>query len=227
MLGSDCSGKSGNDWELPAAQRLLAGFSHASVIGFAVLDEQFRYRALNNALASINGFTVDAHLGNTVGDLFGNLGLQTEFAFQKVLATGRAESPFEVSGLLPARTEVGHWIDAWFPIATGAGRAKQVGLLVVEVTTQRKLQRYMRKLERELLQANTTIDFLAARELNDAIEQYNAALALSLRSLTNNWLPEKTTTPLARAVESLDERIVTMRTLMADVASRFLINQPR
>jgi PAS domain-containing protein len=44
---------------------LFAAFSNASAIGLALCDKQLRYRAINSALAAMNGIPAKAHLGNS------------------------------------------------------------------------------------------------------------------------------------------------------------------
>ena len=58
-------------------ERLARAFYGASEIGFAVLDRELRYQALNPCLASINGMPEESHLGITVGDIFGDLAERT------------------------------------------------------------------------------------------------------------------------------------------------------
>jgi hypothetical protein len=57
------------------------------------------------------------------------------------------------------------------------------------------------------------------RELHDAINQYHAALAMSLARLIQE--PENNVELSAQSVELLDQRILTMQTLVRDVASHF------
>jgi hypothetical protein len=58
---------------LQESKRLLTAFSSASAVGFAVLDDKLRYQAINNCLASINGLPAKAHLGVSVGEIFGEV----------------------------------------------------------------------------------------------------------------------------------------------------------
>ena len=70
-------------------ERLAEAFSCASEIGFAVLDRELRYQALNRCLADINGLPEESHLGITVSDIFGDLAERTaEPHYRRVLASG-------------------------------------------------------------------------------------------------------------------------------------------
>ena len=47
-------------------RELLRAFFNATTLGLAILDNQFRFRAVNNALGSMNGVPPAAHLGETI-----------------------------------------------------------------------------------------------------------------------------------------------------------------
>jgi PAS domain S-box-containing protein len=207
------------------SERLLAIFSRASAIGFAILDKQLRYQAINNSLAAINGIPAEAHLGRTVREVFGELSEKAaEPNYHRVLAHGEV-SHFEVTNaVLPTRADSRYWgLNTNFPIRDRAGRVKQIGMMVVEVTEQRKLEMLFFKLAAELRHAKTRETFWLARELKDSIDQYHAALAVNLEVLVRQ--PKTSTERLTQSVELVDQRIVAMRELVSEVASRFPIDQ--
>src|SRR5437016_12542656 len=77
------------------SERLLKAFSRTSEIGFAILDSELRYQAINKCLARINGMPAKAHLGFGVREIFGELSRQTaEPSYHRVLALGQT-SQFE------------------------------------------------------------------------------------------------------------------------------------
>ena len=49
-----------------------AAFFADSAVGLSIVDTQLNYQAINNALAEMNGFSVDAHLGKSMRDILGN-----------------------------------------------------------------------------------------------------------------------------------------------------------
>ena len=104
--------KSLNDEQLSAAgdvcdtsEPLLPAFFQTSAIGFAVLDKQLRYQAMNNCLANINGLPAQAHMGVTVDEIFGELSEIAKPSYHRALADGES-SQFEVANavLLPDRS---------------------------------------------------------------------------------------------------------------------------
>lgn len=227
-------GRSGNGHYLAVLEaldesgRLLAAFSSASVIGLAVCDDQLRYQGINNALASMNGISPDAHVGNTVRDILRDAASKPEPALRGVMASGQAVC-FELTAMLPTRTDLGYWIENYFPIKGGQGRANQVATITVEITAQRKLEKSFRKLTGELLWTGNQENRWLARDLHDSINEYHDALTTSLARLTmslaslteHSWEPARSAEILAQSVEWLDRRVANMRTIVSDVASRF------
>lgn len=204
-------------------QRLLQDLSHASAIGFAVIDRQLRYQTVNTALARMNRLPVESHLGNTLRDVLGPAAPTFEPVLRQVFAGGKSVS-MEFSATLPARSEPDYWLETYFPIRSCSGAVTWVGALAVEITAQKKLDQYLRQLAGELLHRQTRQNFWPARELHDALEEYHAAVAFNLDLLIRN--AEKNTELLA-GVQRLDRRIANMRTLVSDVAERFLIHPQR
>jgi signal transduction histidine kinase len=214
---------------LDESERLLAAFLSASVIGIAVCDDQLRYLGINDALAAMNGVTAEAHMGNTVRDILGNAAAKPEPALKQVMASGQAVC-FELTAMLPTRTELGCWIENYFPIKSGRGRAaNQIATITVEVTAQRKLEKSFRKLTGELLWTGKKEHRWLARDLHDSIDEYHSALNMSLVRLTtglaglneHSWEPDKSAEILAESIEWLDQRLANMRATVSAIAGQF------
>jgi len=232
MRRGDGPGGVGNHFaafeDLDESGRLLTAFSAASVIGLAVCDDQLRFQGVNDALAAMNGITAEAHAGNTVRDILRDAAAQPEPALQRVLISGQAVC-FELAATLPTRTDVGYWIENYFPIRGRAGRVNQVATITVEVTAQRKLEKSFRNLTGDLLLTGNQEYRSLAGVLHDSINAYHAVITTSLARLTTSlvglsehgWEPESSAEILAQTVQWLDQRIVNMRTIVSDVTSRF------
>jgi len=121
-------------------QKLLRAVFNAPTVGLAILDRRLRFRAVNNALGSINGVPPEAHLGKTIRGVLGKAAVALEPPFKHVFSNGREVSNLEVCAKLPNRPEVGYWIENYFPLRDAAGRVQQVAAVVVEITEQKKLQ---------------------------------------------------------------------------------------
>jgi formate hydrogenlyase transcriptional activator len=149
---------------LTEPEKLVAAYFGSSHVGLAILDPQFRYLALNNALAEINGVPAHAHLGRTTREILGGLSDTVEAEMQRAIST-REPVSLEVSAVLPSRTEVGHWMVHYVPISDGAGAVTRVGAVVVEITAQKKLEQSLQqrdgKLRKELDRMQMLLDVSA------------------------------------------------------------------
>src|ERR1700737_2674265 len=118
----------------------VTGASVASALGIGICDAQLRYVSLNNALAAMNGIPAEAHIGKTVREVIGGIASRVEIMLRSVLVTGQSILNAEIMGELPTRNERGYWIANYFPVYDSTARVKQVGALVVEITSLRKLE---------------------------------------------------------------------------------------
>lgn len=119
--------------QLMSAQRLLSDFVNNSEIGFAIFDENLRYRAVNPWLAMTDGISADLHLGKHLKEVIGEISLRVEPAIKKVFNTGMPILNFEVEGKLPARHERERWIASLFPLKDAEGQVKQVVAMIAEL----------------------------------------------------------------------------------------------
>ena len=201
-------------------ERLVRAFSGASEIGFAVLDRELRYQALNTSLAKINGMPEESHLGIAVADIFGALAQRVaEPHYNRVLASG-ATARFEVAdAALPNRPEAArYWgLNFNFPVRNHAGHITHIGVLVVEVTEQKKLQRLLRELERKLRGSQAEAGFWFGRKIRDCLDQYDAALKASFDTLVRN--PGAASLErLVCSIGALDQRLCILRQVVSQIA---------
>jgi formate hydrogenlyase transcriptional activator len=134
------------------SEPLLTAYFSASRVGLCILDTDFRYLAVNQTLAEINGIPAEAHLMKTVREVLGNSAELVESQLKRVLATGQPILNREVSFTLPNRSEPGHWTDHFIPIKDANGEITQVGVVVVETTEQKKLEESLRDVSETLQQ---------------------------------------------------------------------------
>jgi hypothetical protein len=184
-------------------ERLAEAFSCASEIGFAVLDRELRHQALNRCLANINGMPEESHLGITVSNIFGDLAERT------------AEPHYR---RVPNRPQGGgYWgLNFNFLIRDHAERITHIGILVVEVTQRRKLQRLLRELAGELRGSKGEDGFWYGRKIHDCIDQYDAALEASFDVLVRN--PATSLEQLVCSIDALDQRLCIMRRLVSQIS---------
>jgi formate hydrogenlyase transcriptional activator len=126
------------------SEQFLATYFSASKVGFCILDTDFRYLAINATLAEMNGIPAEAHLGKSVREMLGDFAELLEPQFKRVLETQQPVLNLEISSALPTRTEPGHWIEHYVPIKDETGKVKQIGVVAVEITEQKKLEESLR-----------------------------------------------------------------------------------
>jgi DNA-binding CsgD family transcriptional regulator len=132
---------------------LLSALLTTSPFGVGIWDRRMRYQGVNEALAVINGLPAAAHLGQPMRTVVGSVAATIEPIFERVLARNEVLSNVHISGRLPTRTEVGHWITTWFPVRKAIGKPSQVGCIAFEVTHLIKLHQSLGRLTDTLLGA--------------------------------------------------------------------------
>ena len=154
--GSSNEGAAGHlgPFPLPEAlsewEQLLAAFFNASHVGLCILDANFRYLAINQTLAEMNGLSAQAHLGKSVREVLGDFAELVEPQFTRVLETKQPVLNLQISAILPTRTAPGHWIQHYVPIKNDAGEVGQIGVVAIEVTEQKNLEESLRGVSEKL-----------------------------------------------------------------------------
>jgi hypothetical protein len=206
---------------LNRAEKLNSAFSRTSEIGFAVLDNGLRYQAINNCLAKINCMPANAHLGFSVDEIFGELSEKVaQPSYRRVLVNGETSHFEVVSAMLPTRGESRYWgLNTNFPIHGRTKGINQIGILVVEVTQERKLQKFLADLGAKLRNGNSEETFWFGRRIKHCIDQYHAAIAAGFDVLLHN--PVSSLEQLTHSIEALDQRLLVMRKIVAEASILF------
>jgi formate hydrogenlyase transcriptional activator len=146
----------GLTFSLPAAlmqsEQFLTAYLRASRVGICILDRNFRYVALNETLAEMNGVPATEHVGKTIREVLGDLAEVIELELERVLKTGEAAFDLEISLTLRTRSEPGHWLEHYIPIKDAAGEIAQIAAIVVETTEKKKLERSLQGISEILRQ---------------------------------------------------------------------------
>jgi transcriptional regulator with PAS, ATPase and Fis domain len=117
------------------SEEVIGAFFNSATVGFALVDTQLRFVALNEALAQMNGVPLKHHLGKQVRQVLGEAAQKIEPVFRRVLTTARAAHNVQITALLPTRNQVGQWLESYFPVSDKNGTLTHVGATVVEVTS--------------------------------------------------------------------------------------------
>jgi len=127
-------------------EQLIDAYFGGSTVGLCILDSEFRYLAINRALAEMNGIPVQAHLRKTTHEVLGEVAKTLDPHFQRVLSTGQPVLNFELSAALPGRNEINHWVEHYFPIRSTDGRVNRIAVVAFETSKQKKLEESFRTL---------------------------------------------------------------------------------
>jgi PAS domain S-box-containing protein len=74
--------------EVEDYEKLLKHVYRTAPIGLCLLDTELRYRHINEWLASINGLSVEAHLGRTISEVIPEVSAGVESLLRRVMETG-------------------------------------------------------------------------------------------------------------------------------------------
>jgi formate hydrogenlyase transcriptional activator len=121
-------------------EKLLGAYFSSSIVGLCILDSTLRYVAINKILADMNGIPIADHLGKTVREVLGSVADDLEPQLRRVLSSGEPVMNFEIFTALPTRSETGYWVDHFFPIKDGSGTITRIGMVVLQVSEQKRLQ---------------------------------------------------------------------------------------
>jgi two-component system CheB/CheR fusion protein len=131
--------------QLQRKSDLLDSLFQSSPIGLGLHNSDFSYIQVNETLAAINGYPVDAHPGKTPAELLPpDLAAMLEPWLRQVIETGKPVAGLRVTGQTTAPSErERHWLVNYYPIALSDGQ-RGVGAIVVEETDQWYLERDLR-----------------------------------------------------------------------------------
>ncbi|MFH7024690.1 MAG: PAS domain S-box protein [Heteroscytonema crispum UTEX LB 1556] len=136
----DISDRKTLEKELAFRQSLFDGFFNAAPPGLCILDRERKYIQINAALAEINGLSIEAHLGKTVGEILPDLAAQ-EPLFEKILTTGKPILNQELSGETPKKPGVlRHWLVSYFPIFGKDDQPIAIGIFVLEISDRKRAE---------------------------------------------------------------------------------------
>lgn len=119
-------------------------------LGLAMLDTEMRFVRINQALAEMNGFPVEAHIGRSVWDLVPALRHEAEAQLRGVLETGEPLRDVEIHGSTHAMPGViREWCEQFYPVKM-KGKVIGIGIVCEEVTEKRRAIDRERLLSREV-----------------------------------------------------------------------------
>lgn len=131
----------------------LNSFIASAPAGVALLDSEMRFQHINEPLAAMNGISVEAHLGRSVAEVVPDLYEAVKPVFDRVLSEGKPVPDFILEGDSPKHPGEKHvWRESWFPLPGADGRPFGVGVIVQEITEQRRLEQEREDNQRTLFE---------------------------------------------------------------------------
>ncbi|MDQ3066371.1 MAG: PAS domain-containing protein [Actinomycetota bacterium] len=106
-------------------------------IGF--WDRELRFVRVNDALAELNGVSIEDHVGRTLAEVLPELGPRLEPLYQQVLESGEpvihTESTDDRGSALGDRR---HWLSSYYPVRSPEGETVGVGAVIMEITDRKR-----------------------------------------------------------------------------------------
>jgi PAS domain S-box-containing protein len=118
---------------------LLDTVLRTAPVGLAFLDRELRYVRINEALAAMDGRSVEQHLGATLRSIDPEIGSTLEPLFRRVFESGEPIRDVEMHRSTPiGEGPTRYFLASYYPVRTPDGEVAWVGAVVVDIT-QRKL----------------------------------------------------------------------------------------
>ncbi len=122
-------------------EKLLKDAYRTAPIGLCLFDTQLRYRHINEWLASINGLSVEAHLGRTISEVLPDVSAGVASLLRGVMETGEpvldgvveAETPS-----LPHQKRI--FQHSFHPLMTDEGIVVGVSCIVQDITERKRAE---------------------------------------------------------------------------------------
>ncbi len=168
---------------------LVDAVTRAAPVGVAFVDEQLRFRYVNDKLAEINGVAAEDHLGRTIGEIVPKLADSVVPVVRRALETGVPAVGIEHLGetaATPGDPRV--WLTSYYPVERIDGNDDGIGMIVTDITERRRLleaeqaarataESAMRRLEQLQVISDAA---LAALPLDELLEELMARLRAGL-----------------------------------------------
>ncbi|UOD28832.1 response regulator [Massilia violaceinigra] len=131
--------------ELQRANALLETVYATAPVGLALLDADLRIVMVNDYLAAVNAIPVAEHLGRTLPELLGPLGVEYEQAYRQVRDTGLPIMSAHESRPVPGSPDVeSHWVVNYHPVFGADHALVGISAVVLDVSERKLLSERLR-----------------------------------------------------------------------------------
>lgn len=129
------------------ALALLDALYAEAPVGLGLLDADVRYVRCNQALAEINGYSSEYHLGKTLAEVLPNIWPHVKDMYEGILAGGGPVTDQVFVGETPAAPGITrHWLGSFYPVSVDR-EILGVGVIINEITEQKRIEAAMLKSE--------------------------------------------------------------------------------
>ncbi len=110
-------------------------------IGLQLLDKDFRILRINERLATINGKSVQAHLGQTLREMVPQYASTIEANVSQVFETGKPQLNIEMHGACSSDpSNEREWLVSYYPVQSPHNKPRFVGVVVLEITELKRVE---------------------------------------------------------------------------------------
>ena len=139
--------------ELRQTNSLLENLYTTSPAGLSLHDRNLKCLRINQALAQINGFSIEEHIGKTMSEIVPQLAPTIEPILRRVIETNRPVCNIQINGCTPADPDSQrYWNASYYPVDLLNGE-RGVGSVIVDITERIEAEASLRKSEADLLEA--------------------------------------------------------------------------
>ena len=139
--------------ELNRANSLLENLYTSSPAGLSLHDRDLKYIRINQALADINGFSVEEHIGKTARELIPDIAGSIEPILRQVIETNQPICDVQIHGSTPAAPNfLRYWSASYYPVDLLNGN-RGVGSVVVDITDRISAEESLKESEAKLLES--------------------------------------------------------------------------
>ncbi len=132
------------DQELQQREQLLNSFFEAvsSVnVGLAIQDNQLRFLKVNQALATMNGLSIEDHINHYIGEILPFLEPNVVPILKEVKRTGKPICNMEIAMAFPSKPDlIRYWQASYFPIPGRTNADHSVGSIVIEISDRKRIE---------------------------------------------------------------------------------------